>query len=416
MKIIHASWWLTFAISVVILIGSLPGYWENVNRSDLPSDLVAVQRLALAIGSLLSITSAVLSLALAVLLYVKKQNDRMALFLAFYLLGYGILMVGPLEHFLPFWLPASGNLALVVQGVLFALPSVSLMLIFPNGNFVPRWTRWLVVASAAVMLYAVLIVRDPDEFVRGSSLAAQSVYAAAGILLVTAFGVQFYRYFKLYTPLERQQAKWVLYGFVVSYLVLGLVSIPYYYVQNLPPDTPVPWWGTLSGFGWWFGLMLQPVAFTLAILRARLWDIDIIVRRTVTYALITLALAVIYFGSVIVLQRIFSFVTGDAAQNQIVTVLSTLAIAALFIPIRNRIQREIDTRFNRKKYDAQKVLEKFSRTVRDETDIDRLTNELMDVVCETMQPKSLSVWLKRGENTKLTEEHPNRRSVSVEQS
>lgn len=395
MRIIRVWWWLTFAISVVILVGSLPGYWENVNRRDLPSDLVAVQRLALAIGSLLSITSAALSLALAVLLYVKKQNDRMGLFLAFYLLGYGILMVGPLEHFLPFWFPASGNLALVVQGVLFALPSVSLMLIFPNGNFVPRWTRWLVVASAVVMLYAVLVVRDPDEFVRGSTLAAQSVYGAAGILLVAAFGVQFYRYFKLYTPLERQQAKWVLYGFVVSYLVLGLVSIPYYYVQNLPPDTPVPWWGTLSGFGWWFGLMIQPVAFTLAILRARLWDIDIIVRRTVTYALITLALAVIYFGSVIVLQRIFSFVTGDAAQNQIVTVLSTLAIAALFIPIRNRIQREIDTRFNRKKYDAQKVLEKFSHTVRDETDIDRLTNELMDVVCETMQPRSMSVWLKK---------------------
>jgi hypothetical protein len=392
MSFVRAFWWLTFIVSLAILFGSLPGYWAHVNRSDLVSHLVTVQRVALVLGALLSILSAVLSIALAVLLFFKKQTDRMALFLSFYLLGYGILMVGPLEHFLPFWFPASGNLALILQSALFALPTIVLILIFPNGIFAPRWTRWLVVPAGALMLLAFFVIRNPDEIVRGNTITAVSIYVAIGVLLVVAFGVQFYRYFRFYSPLERQQAKWVVYGFVVSYVALMLVSIPYYYLQNLPPGTPFPWWAALGGLGWWLGLMIQPLAFTFAILRARLWDIDVIVRRTVLYAVVTFLLALIYFGSVISLQQIFARL-AVGQPNELVTALSTLAIAALFVPLRNKIQAAIDQRFNRKKYDAQKVMEKFSQTVRDETDIDKLTNELVNVVNETMQPKSVSVWL-----------------------
>ena len=394
MKMMRRLWVLVLLIALVILVGSLPGYWVQVNRSDLVSHLLVVQRIALWLGLLLSLASAILSLALAALLFFKKPTDRMALFLSFYLIGYGILMVGPLELFLPFWVPASGNLALILQSMLFALPTIVLILIFPNGFFAPRWTRWLVVAAGALMLVAFFVIQDPDEIVRGSTFTAVSIYVAIGVLLLVAFAVQFYRYFKLYSSLERQQAKWVVYGFVVSYFVLTLVSIPYYYLQNLPPGTPFPWWGALGGLGWWLGLMIQPGAFTLAILRARLWDIDVIVRRTVLYAVVTLLLAVIYFGSVISLQQIFARL-AVGQPNELVTALSTLAIAALFVPLRNKIQAAIDKRFNRKKYDAQQVLEKFSQTVRDETDIDTLTNELLNVVQETMQPKSMSVWLKK---------------------
>ncbi len=398
MKMMRRLWYPVLLIALVILVGSLPGYWAQVNRSDLVSHMLVVQRIVLGLGLLLSLASAILSLALAALLFFKKPTDRMALFLSFYLIGYGILIVGPLELFLPFWVPASGNLALILQSMLFALPTIALILIFPNGIFAPRWTRWLVVAAGALMLVGFLIIRDPDEIVKGNSFRAVSIYAAIGVLLVVSFGMQFYRYFKLYSPLERQQAKWVVYGFVVSYVVLMLVSIPYYYLQNLPPGTPFPWWGALGGLGWWLGLMIQPLAFSVAILRARLWDIDVIVRRTVSYAVITLLLALIYFGSVISLQQIFTRL-AVGQPNELVTALSTLAIAALFVPLRNKIQAAIDKRFNRKKYDAQQVLENFSQTVRDETDIDTLTNELLNVVQETMQPKSMSVWLKK-ENQK----------------
>jgi hypothetical protein len=100
----------------------------------------------------------------------------------------------------------------------------------------------------------------------------------------------------------------------------------------------------------------------------------------------------VFFGSVVVLQQIFAGLTGSG-QDELVTVLSTLAIAALFVPVRNKIQDVIDRRFNRKKYDAQKVMEKFGETVRDETDLERLTAELVNVVQETMQPEGVSVWL-----------------------
>src|SRR5262249_25146260 len=123
--------------------------------------------------------------------------------------------------------------------------------------------------------------------------------------------------------------------------------------------------------------------------------IDIIIRKTLTYGLVAALLAVIYFGSVILLQQLFASVTGQ--RNEVITVLSTLAIAALFVPLRNRMQALVDRRFYRKKYDAQQVLQDSSTTVRDETNLDKLTTKLVEVVNDTIQPKTVSVWLSDSE-------------------
>ena len=137
----------------------------------------------------------------------------------------------------------------------------------------------------------------------------------------------------------------------------------------------------------------MPIAVGFALFRYRLYDIDLIIRRTLTYGLLTAMLLGVFAVSVIVLQQVFALVTG-IRQNEIVTVLSTLTIAALFVPLRNKLQEWIDRRFNRKKYDAQKVLADFAQTVRDETDLEKLTERLLQVVDETMQPKSVSLWLR----------------------
>jgi hypothetical protein len=218
------------------------------------------------------------------------------------------------------------------------------------------------------------------------------LYAVLGVLFILALGVQVYRYRKLYTPLERQQTKWVLYGFVLWLVSLALVSIPYFYLLNLPPGLP-PWWVGLGRVGWQFSLSILPLAFTIAILRSRLWDIDVIIRRTLIYSMLTAILAIMYLSSVILLQQIFRALTG--AGGDLAIIISTLMLAALFNPLRHRIQDLIDNRFYRRKYDAQQVLERFATTLRDEVELEKLSAELVNVVNETMQPTSVNLWLKK---------------------
>ena len=135
-----------------------------------------------------------------------------------------------------------------------------------------------------------------------------------------------------------------------------------------------------------------PIATDIAILRYRLYDVDRIINRTLVYGSLTATLVALYFGGIVVLQRVFVLLTGQ--QSTLAVVASTLAIAALFVPLRRRIQSFIDRRFYRRKYDARKTLETFSLKLRDETDLEALNSELVGVVRETMQPAHVSLWLR----------------------
>jgi len=258
--------------------------------------------------------------------------------------------------------------------------------LFPNGKPAPRFAFWIVmpllIFHFLLQTIGIVFVISPDLIPTG---VVENVFKpfelVIGIFFVFIFGCQVYRFLRVSTREEKQQTKWFLFGFIF-FLVLSTLS-----------DTL----GDHNPYTAEMGLLIfafVPLSVGIAILRYRLWDIDIIIRRTLTYALVTALLVVVFFGSVVLLQQLFSGVTG-AGQNEIVTVLSTLVIAALFIPVRNRIQTEIDRRFNRNKYNAQQVMNDFANTVRDETDLEKLTARLMQVVDETMQPKSVSVWLKK---------------------
>jgi hypothetical protein len=137
-----------------------------------------------------------------------------------------------------------------------------------------------------------------------------------------------------------------------------------------------------------------PIATGIATLRYRLYDIDVIINRTLVYGSLTAMLAAVYFGGVATIQAIFRSLTGQEEQPQLAVVVSTLVIAALFNPLRQRIQGFIDRRFYRSKYDAAKTLEAFSVKLRDETDLDALSDDLTSVVRETMQPAHVSLWLR----------------------
>ncbi|MBA3614897.1 MAG: hypothetical protein H0W52_02035, partial [Rubrobacteraceae bacterium] len=142
-----------------------------------------------------------------------------------------------------------------------------------------------------------------------------------------------------------------------------------------------------------------PVAAGIAILRYRLYDIDVIVNRTLVYGSLTVSLAAVYIGSVVSLQYIFRTLTAGGSQLAVVT--STLAIAALFNPLRRRVQNLIDRRLYRRKYDAQKTLSTFSKTLREETDLEALNAEMLAVIRETMQPEHVSLWLRESKRNNV---------------
>jgi hypothetical protein len=199
---------------------------------------------------------------------------------------------------------------------------------------------------------------------------------------------------------EREQIKWIAFAASVVGL-LYLITM----VSSLTYSGP---WGA-AGTPWWLGLLQQaslasfaaiPIAVGFAVLKYRLYDVEIVINRTLVYVPLTATLVALYFGGIVVLQWAFVLLTGQ--QSTLAVVGSTLVIAALFNPLRRRIQSFIDRRFYRRKYDARKTLDAFSAKLRDETDLNALSNGLVGVVRETMQPVHVSLWLRPERSSEAT--------------
>ena len=184
---------------------------------------------------------------------------------------------------------------------------------------------------------------------------------------------------------ERQQIKWFAYTTAVA--ICGII-----FKNSVYPAVGVRW-------VWWAGFVLtvvglagNPIGMGVAILRYRLYGIDVLINRTLVYGSLTAVLALVYVGSVVLLQGAFRALTVQ--ESQLAVVASTLAIAGLFIPVRRRMQSFVDRRFYRRKYDATKTLEAFGAKLRDETDLDAVSGDLVGVIQDTMQPAHVSLWLR----------------------
>src|SRR2546421_501860 len=315
----------------------------------------------------------------------RKSDDRMALFASFTLVTFPLAFTEVLATLPPcWWLP--------VQFVSF-LGSICFVLffyLFPNGQFVPRWMRWL---SIGVIVYwgakNFFSLSPLNPFTRFPMLDALTLVGFVGSMVVG----QIYRYRRVSSLLQRQQTKWVVFGMSVAIGgYVGLVDL-LYGVFSLPPKGPFA--DLIIFTATYFLMLLIPLSIVFAILRARLWDIDILINRTLVYATLTATLALIYFGLIFGLQSLMRGLIGQAGDNPLVIVISTLAIAVLFQPLRHRLQRVIDRRFFRRKYDAAQTLAAFSATLRHEVDLEQLREELRGVVEETMQPAHVSLWLRQ---------------------
>ena len=298
-------------------------------------------------------------------------------------------------------LPAAEVLVWIVSwmlSIIVGLPAL-LYLLFPTGRLPSRRWRWVAWLIAALVLAGVITsafssgalmgvlgpIRNPLGIEGLTGVYKALLYFISPVAL-SAVVLSVFMRLRRAAGVERQQIKWFAYAAAASvmatslaYLVLGVI------------DTPL--WFERMGFALNIAFIPAiPIAIGIAILRYRLYDIDRIINRTLVYGSLTVTLVALYFGGIVMLQRVFVLLTGQ--QSTLAVVASTLLIAALFTPLRRLIQGFIDRRFYRSKYDARKTLEAFSAQLRNETDLEALSDDLVGVVRETMQPAHVSLWLR----------------------
>lgn len=317
------------------------------------------------------------------ILFWRKSDDWMVLLVALMLISQGAdnLTNALLYSASPWRFLEFGLYLIAGQTILctFAL--------FPNGRTVPRWSLWVTLVYLVYIACYLLFLRPlrvPGWALYHTPINAMTWFGSYTVLTLA----QLYRYFRVSNAVERQQTKWVALGF--SLLLVG--SLVWVSLGDNLSTGHNDLLYALGNFGFPIISLLLPLSIGFAMLRSRLWDIDIIINKALVYGLLTALLAAIYAGLIIGLQ----FLLGGIIKpnNDVAIVASTLTIAALFQPLRHRIQQLIDRRFYRSKYDAARTLAAFSATLRQGVDLQQLHEQLLAVVQETMQPAHVSLWLR----------------------
>jgi len=325
----------------------------------------------------------------AALIYWMRSNDWLALMTAAGLPSFALHITPTLNT----WMEAEPHLAVV--GILFKCLGLGLaflfMYLFPNGYYAPTRMRLFLLGWIA---WSVVWLMYPDSIFSFRDPFGISIASFWLLMLWWGTGIfsQIYRYVRVSSQMERQQAKYITFG--VTIVVIGYslyvplrelmkhlshAELAQVVFQMVAPSV--------------FLLMVGAIPFTIAlsILRYRLWDIDIIIHRTLIYGALTALLALIYFVGVILSQGLLIVLTGQ--RSTVAVTFSTLAVAALFSPLRARLQTSIDRRFFWRKYEAARALEKFSADLRDEVDLEQAIARLNMLVYETLEPERVSVWL-----------------------
>lgn len=345
-----------------------------------------------------------LFLGVSLLIFLLRSDEWIGLLTAIFLLTFPVaLFAGDVIEKMAAWAVPFGLFSAIG-----AASIVVLFYVFPDGKFVPGWTRWLALAALVWSVSTRLIQLLSPSWLsqaRENSLVNLLYF----LLLALAFLSQIYRYRRVSGAIQRQQTKWVIMAAIMMPLsdlvIRGILTglLPFanqpgperviFYMITIPILRTIPF-------------MLVPLSFAFAIFRYRLWDIDIIIRRSLVYGGLTASLAVVYFSSVVLIQSLLTAVGGrqvglSAAEvSPVVTVISTLLIAVLFSPLRRRIQSVIDRRFFRKKYDAEKIVATFGSSLRQEVDLEDLQVQIVAVVQETLQPEQVGLWLRTSLNKK----------------
>lgn len=391
----RASWFMTSGFLVymlLILAGHIAGfplayaYLHTVCADGCgltPENVHVLERYGLSIAfyanlyMVIQVLYILVSVGVALLIVFKKPGQWVPLGVSCFLLGFSAYEGADYPALAATYpvlnVPLNGLLSLGM-GVL----GMYALLTFPNGKFGSRWVMGYYLLTLIEGVFALFITAP--LFVQLNDL-----FNTANFPII--LGILIYRYRRLLNARERAAIKWLIMSW--SFLILAVVLYTIV-LEVSPADSLLFLLTNTIGF---FGCGINIAGFLMAVLYANAFDIDVLVRRTLVYTLLTAILALLYAGLVLGSQLVFSTFGPEEAQSPLILVGSTLVIAALFQPLRNRIQRIIDRRFYRSKYDAARTIAAFSVTMRQEVDVDQLRAELIAVVQETMQPSHVSLWL-----------------------
>lgn len=381
-------WIILFLLILAVIIIISPAY-ITVETAQTQQSLGKSVGAYLGYSIALTFASMAMCIVVAIVIYWRKSNDWRALLVALMLLMISTTVITnelQVPHFT--WeIPA-----LILN--IFAFATLFLVFsFFPNGRFVPKWIGWLTIVW---IVWGIIftIFRSIPHFIH------TLVWLCSLICLAVA---QVYRYRNISSLVQRQQTKWVVFGLSAAIIVVIGVATPQLIFPSL--NQLGSFYPLIKTPCYTCALFLGSLSFGIAILHSRLWDIDVLINRTLVYGTLTLTLAFVYFSLVIGLQFLLRGLFSQ--MNGIIIVGSTLVIIALFQPLHHRIQRIIDRRFFRSKYNAALILAAFNTKLRNEVDLNQISEQLVDVVQETMQPAHISLWLRKPErNEKHWERMP----------
>ncbi len=396
----QGAWIVLALVLLVIFVANIPAFFQyamtvctlpdagNCPTEQLtPAYVQVLDQLHLSVAAAegflaaLCVAVSVLYWLLGLLIFWRKSQERMALLVSLLLVLFGS------SGFLGFNQPTQTPplFQLLAQVITYGLMWPAMLVFFftfPTGRFTPRWT-W----AAFVPFFAVTML---------SSLPVTAHLVPAVALILTSLlpiVVQIYRYMRIYDAVQRQQTKWFVFGLSIVFFLVIIQGI----FQAVAPgsSTANSWYQLFNGPFWLVLWTILLLSVSIPILRYRLWDIDVIINRTLVYGSLTVLLVTLYVGLILALQALVHALTGSFSQQPLIIVASTLVIAALFRPLHWRIQAKIDRRFYRRKYNAAKFAAAFSATLRNEVDLDQLREQLLAVVQETMQPSHVSLWIRK---------------------
>lgn len=406
LRVARIAWIILAVVALFIFITSLPGHSLRITSGvpghgtvEVPSSRYVLLQ---SVNTIISLASSVLSFSLSLILFRRKFENPAVAAVSFYLLFYSVVMTGPLEAWGYYWI---GNIdfAVTVQAFLMATPTIALLVLFPNGKFVPRWTRWVLIASVPWSFFVILFP------IKSGQITGLLILGSLWITLIgLGLYAQVFRFRWISTSDERQQTKWVLFGFVIWLGYILISTYPYFYLTSLSPGTPQPWWGPISELGWWLSLNIIPITMTIAISRSRLWNIDIVINRTLVYGALTLSTMLLYIFVVGTLGNLLH--VGD---NSFFAFLTTGLVAVLFQPLRDRLQHWVNRLMYGERDDPVAVITKLGEQIERTGTPETTLAGIVETVAQTLKLPYVAIELGNGEDIAASYGIPVNESLSL---